>query len=57
MQSSYELALERLNKPAPMTKLTSPQKKELAGLDSRYAAKIEQCDGRSDRTGIHSKAA
>jgi hypothetical protein len=42
MKSSYELAMERLNKSAPTAKLTAAQKKELAGLDSRYAAKIAE---------------
>ena len=42
MKSSYELAMERLNKTAQTTKLTAPQKKELAELDSRYAAKIAE---------------
>jgi hypothetical protein len=42
MKSSYELAMERLNKNAPATKLTAAQKKELAGLDSKYAAKIAE---------------
>ena len=42
MKSSYELAMERLNKTAPTTILTAPQKKELAELDSRYAAKIAE---------------
>jgi len=40
MKSSYELAMERLNKTAPAVKLTGAQKKELAELDSNYAAKI-----------------
>lgn len=40
MKSSYELAMERLNKTAPVAKLTAAQKKELAELDSVYAAKI-----------------
>ena len=40
MKSSYELAMERLNKIAPASKLTSAQKKALAELDSKYAAKI-----------------
>ena len=40
MKSSYELAMERLNKTAPTVKLTAAQKKELAELDSKYAAKI-----------------
>jgi len=42
MKSSYELALERLNKSAPVVKLTAKQKQELAELDSRYAAKIAE---------------
>jgi hypothetical protein len=40
MKSSYELAMERLNKTAPASKLTNAQKKQLAELDSQYAAKI-----------------
>ncbi|HEY1717146.1 MAG TPA: hypothetical protein VGH42_02485 [Verrucomicrobiae bacterium] len=40
MKSSYELAMERLNKNAPTVKLTDAQKKQLAELDSKYAAKI-----------------
>ena len=40
MKSAYELAMERLNKAAPATKLTAAQKKQLAELDSQYAAKI-----------------
>jgi hypothetical protein len=42
MKSSYELAMERLNKSAPTVKLSAAQKKELAELDSRYAAKIAE---------------
>jgi hypothetical protein len=42
MKSSYELAMERLAKSAPPVKLTSQQKKQLAELDSRYAAKIAE---------------
>src|SRR5689334_20086534 len=42
MKSSYELAMERLNKTTPSVKLTDAQKKELAELDSRYAAKIAE---------------
>lgn len=42
MKSSYELAMERLNKTAPVTKLTAKQKAALAELDSRYAAKIAE---------------
>jgi hypothetical protein len=40
MKSAYELAMERLNKTAPTVKLSDAQKRELAELDSEYAAKI-----------------
>lgn len=40
MKSAYELAMERLNKASPAVKLTNAQKKQLADLDSKYAAKI-----------------
>lgn len=40
MKTAYELAMERLNKSAPAAKLSDAQKKELAELDSQYAAKI-----------------
>lgn len=42
MKSAYELAMERLNKSAPAVKLTDQQKKELAELDSKYAAKVAE---------------
>jgi len=42
MKSSYEIAMGRFNKTAPATKTTTKQKKELAELDSRYAAKIAE---------------
>ncbi|HEX3718074.1 MAG TPA: hypothetical protein VH595_08905 [Verrucomicrobiae bacterium] len=42
MKSSYELAMERLSKSAPAVKLTEEQKKQLAELDSKYAAKIAE---------------
>jgi hypothetical protein len=42
MKTSYELAMERLNKNAPAVKLTGAQKKQLAELDSKYAAKIAE---------------
>ena len=35
MKSSYELAMERLDKSAPATKLSNEQKKQLAELDSK----------------------
>ena len=40
MKSSYEIAMERLNKTAPTVKLSDVQKKQLAELDSKFAAKI-----------------
>jgi hypothetical protein len=42
MKSAYELAMERLNKTAPATKLTPEQKAKLSELDSLYASKIAQ---------------
>lgn len=42
MKSSYELAMERLNKKAPTVKVTDEQKKELADLDAKYAAKLAE---------------
>ena len=42
MKTAYELAMERLNKSAPAVKLSDAQKKELAELDSKYAAKIAE---------------
>ena len=43
MKSSYELAMERLNKTSPATvKMTAEKKKQLAELDSKYAAKIAE---------------
>lgn len=42
MKSSYELAMERLAKSAPVVKLTDEKKKALAELDSIYAAKIAE---------------
>jgi hypothetical protein len=40
MKTAYELAMERLSRAAPAIKLTGAQKKQLAALDSTYAAKI-----------------
>ncbi len=42
MKTAYELAMERLSKTAPATKLSGAQKKQLAELDSKYAAKIAE---------------
>lgn len=42
MKTAYELAMERLNKAAPLKKLTEAQKKKIAELDSKYAAKVAE---------------
>jgi hypothetical protein len=42
MKTAYELAMERLSKSAPVPKSSEKQKKELAELDSKYAAKIAE---------------
>jgi len=42
MKSAYELAMERLNKTSPTLKLTDAQKKEIAELESKCAAKIAE---------------
>lgn len=42
MKSAYELAMERLNKTSPSVKLNEEQKKQIAELDSKYAAKIAE---------------
>jgi len=42
MKSSYELAMERLSKDSPVTRLTDKQRKALAELDSKYAAKFAE---------------
>jgi hypothetical protein len=42
MKSAYELAMERLNKSSPIGKTSDAQKKEMAELDSKYAAKIAE---------------
>ena len=42
MKSAYELAMERLNKTSPTVKLTAQQKKEIAELESKCAAKIAE---------------
>jgi hypothetical protein len=44
MKSAYELAMERLNKASPTVKTSTAQKKALAELDSKYAAKIAECE-------------
>ena len=42
MKSAYELAMERLGKASPTVKLTAEQKKEIAELESKCAAKIAE---------------
>jgi len=42
MKSSYELAMERLNKTAPTTKLSAGQKKQIAELEIRSKAKVAE---------------
>ena len=42
MKSSYELAMERLNKTAPVTKLSAAQKKQIAELESKHKAKLAE---------------
>jgi len=42
MKTAYELAMERLSKTAPAVKLTDAQKRQLAELDSKYAAKVAE---------------
>jgi hypothetical protein len=42
MKSSYELAMERLGKASPTVKLTAEQKKEIADLESKCAAKTAE---------------
>ncbi|MDB6068416.1 MAG: hypothetical protein JWR26_4624 [Pedosphaera sp.] len=42
MKSSYELAMERLNKSAPAAKMTDKQKADLAEVESKYAAKLAE---------------
>jgi hypothetical protein len=42
MKSAYELAMERLNKSSPTVKLSDEQKKEIAELESKAAAKIAE---------------
>lgn len=42
MKTAYELAMERLEKNAPQVKITDAQRKELAEIDSVYAAKLAE---------------
>lgn len=42
MKSAYELAMERLEKASPTTKLTAAQKQEIAELESKAKAKTAE---------------
>lgn len=42
MKTAYELAMERLSKTAPTTRLTAEQKQALADLESKCKAKIAE---------------
>jgi hypothetical protein len=42
MKSAYELAMERLGKGSPTVKLSADQKREIAELESKCAAKIAE---------------
>ena len=42
MKTAYELAMERLSKSLPTVKLTDGQKKEIAELESKCAAKLAE---------------
>ncbi len=42
MKTAYELAMERLAKSEPPVKLSTEQKKAIAELESKYAAKIAE---------------
>lgn len=42
MKSAYELAMEKLEKKSPTTKLTDAQKRDIAEVDSVYRAKIAE---------------
>ena len=42
MKTAYELAMERLSKTSPTVQLTDKQKKEIAELESKCAAKIAE---------------
>ncbi len=42
MKSSFELAMERLEKESPTAKLTEQQKAEIGEIDSTYKARIAE---------------
>ena len=64
MKSAYELAMERLQKQSPDTKITAQQKAELARLDTLYKAKkaerelflrgeIAKAEAQDDANSVH----
>jgi len=42
MKSSYELAMERLNKTAPVPKLSAGQKQQIAEIEMKSKARIAE---------------
>jgi hypothetical protein len=42
MKSAYELAMERLEKNSPSSKLTDDQRSQLAEIDSLYKSKMAE---------------
>jgi len=42
MKSAYELAMERLEKQSPTSKLTDDQRSQLAEIDSLYKSKMAE---------------
>ena len=42
MKSAYELAMERLEKQSPSSKLTDDQRAQLADIDSLYKSKMAE---------------
>jgi hypothetical protein len=42
MKTAYELAMERLGGTAPIARLTDPQKRAIAELESRYKARLAE---------------
>jgi hypothetical protein len=50
MKSAYELAMERLEKQAPTTRLTEEQKRELSEIEALFKARIAERElGLGDR--------
>lgn len=42
MKTSYEIAMERLNKKSPTVKLNKEQKQEIADIESKYKSRIAE---------------